>query len=195
MGLNMRTNTRTRTRLQQILFPLAVLMLIGLTQRTAVADPLVFSNVTAFQNNNSTQVDLFSNPGSTLYGKTLNFSIDISGVISSVDTLLITYNEVGSLPIIQTFQIPLFGSVQPPFTLLFSVTSPGSNQQGVAASLTIDLLNSSPDFVIPGGARQGQTVDTQTYSFNVAQPVPEPMSLLSFIGGLAALGVRYRGRK
>jgi len=190
----MRTKTRTFTGLQQILFTLAVLILIGLTGRTAVADPLVFSNVTAFQNNNATQVDLFSNPGATLYGSTLNFSVDISGAIGSIDTLQITYNEVGSLPIVQTFQIPLFGTVQPPFTLFFSVTSPGANYPGVAGSLTIDLLNSSPDFVIPSGVKQGQQVNSQTYSFNVAQPVPEPASLFALIGGLAAVGARCRRR-
>ena len=173
----------------------AVLMLMGVTAKTAKADPLVFSNVKAFQNNDTTQVDLFSNPGVTLLGTNLTFSVDITGALSTggFDTLLITYNELGSLPIVQSIQIPLFGNIQPPFTFIFSILSPGSNPLGVPATLTIDLLNSNPDFVIPSGPNQGQTVNSYTYSFNV-QPVPEPATLLALAGGLAALGVRVRRR-
>lgn len=183
-------------KLQKILLALAVFMLVGLTERTAKADPLFFSNLTAFQNNDSVQVNLFSNPNTTLIGPNLTFSIDITGTLGpgAVDTLQITYNELGSLPIVQSFQIPLFGTVQPPFTLIFSVLSPGANAQGVSATLTIDLLNSVGDFIIPGGPNQGQAVNSQTYSFNVAQPVPEPATLLALAGGLAALGVRIRRR-
>jgi len=161
-----------------------------------MADPLFFSNVTAFQNGDTTQVDLFSNPGTTLLGSNLTFSIDITGTLGmgAVDTLIITYNEMGSLPIVQSFQIPLFGTVQPPFTVIFSILSPGSTSQGLPATLTIDLLNSAPDFILPGGPNQGQTVNSYTYSFNVAQPVPEPATLVALCGGLAALGVRVRRR-
>lgn len=171
-------------------------MLLVLTGTTAKADPLVFSNVVAFQNNDTTQIDLFSNPGTTLFGPDLTFSVDITGLlqIGAGDTLTITYTELGSQPIVQSFQIPLFGSLQPPFTLVFSVLSPGANFQGVPATLTIDLLNSSPDFIIPGGPNQGQTVNSYTYSFNVAQPVPEPVTLMTLGGGLAALAVRLRRR-
>jgi len=110
--------------------------------------------------------------------------------VGGSDILRITYTELGSAPVVQEFQIPLFGSIQPPFSLIFSVFSPGSNPQGIPATLTIDLMNSAPDFVIPGG----QSVNSQTFSFNVAQPVPEPATLSLFFGGLLALGIKVRRR-
>lgn len=188
--------TRNHGKLQKTLLVLAVLMLVGLMERTVKADPLSFSNVTAFQNNDTTQVDLFSNPGTTLIGSNLTFSVNVTGMLGmgAFDTLIITYNEMGSSPIVQSFQIPLFGTVQPPFTLIFSIVSPGATFQGVPATLTLDLLNSTPDFVIPGGPNQGQTVNSYTYSFNVAEPVPEPVTLVALASGLAALGVRLRRR-
>lgn len=186
---------KTRTKLQKAVFLLAVLTVIGLAERTALADPLVFSNVTAFQNNDTVQVNLFSNLGTTLVGTALTFSVDITGTLApgAVDILRITYTELGSAPIVQEFQIPLFGLVNPPFTLIFSIVSPGSNPFAVPATLTLDLLNSNPDFVIPSGPNQGQAVNSFTYTFNV-QPVPEPATLLALAGGLAALGYRVRRR-
>lgn len=192
----MRLAKTNQANVSKILLVLGVLLFLGLTESTAKADPLFFGNVTAFQNNDTVQVDLFSNPGITLLGTNLTFSVDITGVLAmgAVDTLRITYTELGSLPVVQEFEIPLFGAVQPPFSLIFSYTSPGSNPLGVPATLTIDLLNSTPDFVIPGGPNQGRMVNSQTYSFNVAQPVPEPASLSVFFGGLLALGIRVRRR-
>lgn len=192
----MQIATKTSTKLQKTLLVLAVLTLMGLMERTAMADPLVFTNVRAFQNNDTTQVDLFSNPGTTLIGTTLTFSVDISGTLGTgaIDTLRITYNELGSAPIVQEFQIPLFGTVNPPFTLIFSIVSPGSNPLGVPATLTVDLLSSAPDFLIPGGPNQGQAVNSFTYSFNVVEPVPEPATILALASGLAALGFRVRRR-
>ena len=192
----MRIAKETHIKVHRIVLLFAVLMLTSWGAQTAKADPLEFSNVTAFQNNNTLQVNLFSNSGITLIGPNLNFSVDVTGTLGSgvVDTLRITYAEAGSLPIIQDFQIPLFGSVQPPFTLLFSIVSPGANAQGVPATLTLDLLNSSPDYVIPSGPNQGQSVNSRTFSFNVAEPVPEPATLLSLATGLVALGSRFRRR-
>jgi hypothetical protein len=173
---------------------LAVLTFGVLTAGTTKANPLSFSNVSVFQI--SSKVDLFSNPGAKIVGPQLSFSVDIAGVLpaGASDTLRITYNELGSPANIQDFQIPIFGTVQPPFTLFFSVLSPGANLQGIPATLTVDLLNSAPDFVIPSGPNQGQAVDSYTYAFNVARPVPEPATLLALVSGLAALGVRLRRR-
>lgn len=192
----MRIAKETHRKVHRTVILIAVFMLTGWSAQSAKADPLTFSNVTAFQNNNTVQVSLSSNSGVTLFGPNLNFSVDITGMLApgAVDTLRITYVEAGSLPIIQDFQIPLFGTVQPPFTLLFSISSPGANFQGVPATLTLDLLNSSPDYVIPFGPNQGQTVNSRTFSFNVARPVPEPATLLLLATGLTALGSRLRRR-
>jgi PEP-CTERM motif-containing protein len=182
---------KNQTNVSKALLFLGVLFVLGLTEGTAKADPLFFSNVSAFQNNDTVQVNLLSNPGVTLFGSTLTFSVDITGVLpmGGTDTLRITYTELGGAPVVQEFQIPLFGTVNPPFTLIFSVFSPGLNPQGVPATLTINLLNSAPDFVTGGG----QSVDSQTYTFNV-HPVPEPATLTVFFSGLVALGVRVRRR-
>ena len=183
--------------LHKALFVVAVLVLTGLTERTAMADPLVFSNVTAFQNNDTVQVNLQSNPGTTLIGTNLTFSVDITGTLApgTTEILRITYQEVGSAPIVQEFQIPLFGTISPPFTLIFSFVSPGANSLGVPATLTIDLLNSAPDFLIPGGELQGQLVNSYTFNFNVVDPVPEPATMVALATGLAALGYRLRRRE
>jgi PEP-CTERM motif-containing protein len=187
----MQITARTTTKLKKAVFLLAVLTIIGLAERTANADPLVFSNVKAFQNNDTVQVDLLANPGTTLIGTALTFSVDISGILApgATDILRITYTELGSAPIVQEFQIPLFGVVNPPLTLIFSVVSPNTNPFAVPATLTLDLLSSNPDFVIPAG----QSVNSFTYSFNV-QPVPEPATILALAGSLAALGFRVRRR-
>ena len=192
----MRMTAKTSKNFHRTLFLIAALVLIGITERTAMADPLVFSNVRAFQDNDTTQVDLFANPGTTLLGTSLTFSVDISGTLSmgATDILRITYQELGGAPIVQEFQIPLFGTVNPPFTLIFSIVSPGSNPLGVPATLTVDLLHSAPDFLIPGGPNQGQIVNSYTYSFNV-QPVPEPAMLLALASGFLALGLRSGRRK
>ena len=182
---------KPKNSVQKALFVFAVLFLLGLMQQTAMADPLTFSNVTAFQNNDTVQINLFSNPGTTLVGTALTFSVDISGTLApgAVDILRITYTELGGSPIVQDFQIPLFGIVNPPFTLIFSIVSQSTNPFAVPATLTLDLLNSNPDFVIPGG----QAVDSFTFTFNV-QPIPEPATLLALASGLAALGYRFRRR-
>jgi PEP-CTERM motif len=163
----------------------------------ARADTLTFSNVVALQNNGSLKVDLFSNQGVTLIGPTVSFLVDIKGILppGATDTLRVTYAEFGSASIVQTFQIPAFGVVPPPFQQLFTFTSAGANFSGVGATLTLDILGTSPDFVIPSGPNAGQEVNTYTYTFKVAQPVPEPGSLFLFGSAVSILGAAVWKRR
>jgi PEP-CTERM motif len=186
------------TKLRKSILKLTILVLAALGAATSTkADPLVFSNVAALQNVGLTSVDLFSHPGATVLGPQITFRVDVTGMlpIGGTDTLRISYSELGNLPIVQSFQIPVFGNVQPPFTLLFTLISPGANSQGVAATLLVDLLNSSPDFVIPGGSNTGKPVDSYTYSFNVATSVPEPSSIMLAGMGITALMAKMRRRR
>jgi hypothetical protein len=63
----------------------------------------------------------------------------------------------------------------------------------IPTTLTVELLGSSPDFVIPSGPLAGQPVDSYTYSFLVQTAVPEPSTwMLVLSGGIAALFPRAR---
>jgi len=163
----------------------------------AKADPLLFSNVVALQNGGTTSVDLFSNPGTSLLGPQISFLVDITGSLPAgvTNTLLVSYSEAGGIPIVQSFDIPIFGTIQPPFTLLFSITSPGASFSGIPATLTLDILGSSPDFVIPSGPGVGQRVNSFTYSFIVTKPIPEPAALILLGTGLVGFVGRLRRRQ
>ncbi len=152
------------------------------------ADPLFFSNVVALQNGGTSKVDLFSNPGVNLYGSSLSFMVDITGTLPPGvgDSIQLTYLEFGQAPIVHTYAIPLFGTINPPFSLLVTFASPGANPFGVNARLIVDLLGSTSDFVLPGGPNSGQRVDSYTYTFRVTE-VPEPTSLILL--GTGFLGV------
>lgn len=163
---------------------------------SAQADPLRFSNVVALQNGGGTNVNLFANPGVTLTGPQVSFLIDIMGTLAvgQSHTLLVTFTEFGGSPTSQTFLIPAFGIVPPPFSQLVTFASTQADFSGVMASLTIDILGVGPDFEIPGGPNAGQLVDSYTYTFNVAQPVPEPGTLFMVVMGVAGLASRARLR-
>jgi hypothetical protein len=176
-------------------FVFAIVGFLGMP--CAQADPLHFSNTVALQNNGNTRVNLFSSPGVTVTGPRVSFLVDITGTLAAGEThsLLVTYTELGSSPISQTFQIPAFGTIPPPFSQLFTFTSTNTSFSGTMASLTIDILGVNPDFVIPGGPGAGQHVDSYTYTFRVSQPVPEPATLLLLgtgLSGIAALRKRRR---
>jgi hypothetical protein len=179
---------------------LRILLLIALTAAFATgikADPLTFGNVGAFQNNGTSIVDLYSNPGVTLFGEQITFRVEILGTLppGGVDTLFVRYSDEAGNVIDQSFAIPLFGVVQPPFFVTFSVTAPLVNYQGVSATLLVDLLNSSPDFILPSGPGVGGQVNSFTYSFNVAQPIPEPTSILLLTTAVFGLLAKRRFKK
>ncbi|HJX90675.1 MAG TPA: PEP-CTERM sorting domain-containing protein [Pyrinomonadaceae bacterium] len=178
---------------------LALVTLLGLflfTGSEAKADSLTFSNLVALQNNGVDKIDLFTHPGIVLIGPQISFFVDIKGDLTpGVNTLLVTYQEIGSAPIVQSFQIPAFGVVPPPYTQSFTITSPKASIIGVGATLTLDILNASQDFEIPSGPQAGQRVDSYTYSFNVVQPVPEPATLVLFGSALSGCATILRRRR
>jgi len=172
---------------------LAVAIVISAGTASARADSITFSNVVALQNNGSTRVDLLSNPGITIIGPRISFLVDIKGTLPAGATSLlqITYAESGSAPIVQTFTIPAFGSVPPPYSQLFTINSPGATVSGTPATLTIRIINPPGFSVLPGS---GDFV-LQTYSFNVTQPVPEPATMILFGTGVVGLLTRIRHRR
>jgi hypothetical protein len=175
-------------------FVFAIVGFLGMP--CAQADPLHFSNTVALQNGN-TRVNLFSNQGVTLTGPQVSFLVDITGTLATGEThsLLITFTEFGSSPVSQTFQIPAFGVIPPPFSQLFTFTSTNASFSGTMASLTIDILGVNPDFVIPSGVGAGQLVDSYTYNFNVAKPVPEPGTMIMMAMGIAGIVGNVRRRR
>jgi hypothetical protein len=160
----------------------------------AYGDPLVFSNVMALQNGGATQVDLFNNPNATLIGPNISFLVTIGGTLPvGTDTLQITFTEAGHAPVVQTFNIPIFPGVTLPYSQIFSVNFINATTVGTSATLRLDILGNSSDFVIPGS---GQSVDAYTFTFNGAQPVPEPVSMVLLGIGLTGFSAeRYRQRK
>lgn len=177
-------------RITVLLAVLAILSVVGVSE--AKADPVQFGSVQALQNGGSTSIDLFANPGVTLFGPQLSFLIPITGTLPPgvTNILQVTYTEAGSAPIVQNFLIPAFGIVPPPYSQLVTFTSPGASFQGVAATLTVDILEISPDFVIP---TSGLGRDSFTFEFTVVQPVPEPATMILLgTGVLGLLQVRKR---
>jgi len=163
------------------------------TAISAKADPLTFSNAVALQNNGMTRVDLLSNPGVTIFGPQISFLVDIQGTVpvGGTSLLRITYTEAGGVPIVQTFSIPAFDTVFPPYSQLFTINSPGATFQGIPATLTISILG-PPGFSLGPGPGQFMT---HTYSFIVAQPVPEPVSLILFGTGVLGLWRKVSQRR
>jgi PEP-CTERM motif len=172
---------------------LALLVLSCILAPDAKADPLTFSNVFAVQSlpdpTQITKTDLFQNPGATLTnGTNVSFFIDVTGSLQpgATDILRLTFVQAGSPTVVQNISIPVFGTVNPPFTLITGLDFP-TYYHPVPIEMTIDILGSSPDFVIPGGPRAGQRVNSFTYTFNVVQPVPEPTTLILLGTGLAGV--------
>jgi hypothetical protein len=96
------------TRFSRMLFLAILFAGVVFGAPRAKADPPLFSNVVALQNNGSTRVDLFSNPGVSVAGPEAGSLVDITGELPAgvSNTLSITYLEAGSSPLTQSFLIP-----------------------------------------------------------------------------------------
>jgi hypothetical protein len=178
-------NTMTiRTLLLSLLF-------LATTASVVEADPLTFSNVSALQNSGNTSFNLFSSSGIMLTGSQLTFTVDIAGTLppGGTDTLSVTYQDALGGSVTQLVDIPIFGNVLPPATILITINVPTFSFVAIPATLTVDLLNSNPDFVIP---TTQLAVNSHTYSFNVVQPIPEPATLVLFASGASTLFFKYR---
>ena len=169
----------------------------GAFARPALAEPLTFANVRASEPVDSLLVGLFDNAGHlfTLDDHVLVFWVDILGTLapSQTDVLRFTFRAFDGETMVQEFGVPVFGTVPPPLTLLTSRVFP-TTYTPRPYELTVDLLNTAPDFVIPGGTNAGVHVDSFTYSFSTVSPVPEPGTWLLLGSGLTLLLRRRRAQ-
>lgn len=171
----------------------------------AKADPLFFRDVNVFyyQNGQFTRHDLFSNQGATFVADEARVFVSvIVGRVSpppSGQTLVVTAvanGPSGGMTMSESIPIefhPAFpNSSGNGYAFGFSFAPA---YQPLPVLITVDILGSSPDYIIPGGANAGQRVDSYTYSFNVAQPVPEPATLTLLGTGLTGVAAWVRRRR
>ena len=181
---------------------MALLIVVGglFSAAPAKADGLFFSDVKLGLLNATPAggVDLFANQGFTITAPNsiATINIFVSGTLpAGGDTLRISAvatNENGTFVLMNpnpaSLNIPIDQSLVN-VNIVTGFTFPTSFQ-GTTITFTVDLLNSSPDFIIPSGPNAGQAVNSFTYTFTVVEPVPEPTTLVLFITGVAGIGVK-----
>lgn len=170
---------------------------MGVFASPAVADPLRFENVRA-TTTGAILIGLFENPGHVFTleeNRHLSFFIDLVGTVApgETDVLRLTYRASDGETLVQEYGVPVFGTGLPPLTLVTGREFPATYTPRLY-QLTIDLLHTSPDFVMPSGANAGAAVDSFAYSFNTVSPVPEPGTWLLLGSGLTMLLRRRRAR-
>ena len=182
---------------------LMLLVVWGASVPQVHADPLEFYGTYFLVDSTPQRLDLFSNPGVIIEARTYDGTSPLSFIFSTfvdvgpgepfTDVIRFTYREEGAAPVEYSQTINTAGFVG---TFGFPVRFEPIHRTGlpVPTTLTVDLLNSAPDFVIPGGPDQGRAVDSYTYSFQTVSPVPEPSSLLLLVSGAAAVTARIRNR-
>jgi len=195
----------TSTRNKLIATVLLVLCMSGATAR---ADPLTFHDTTFLLSaTGPIRVDLFANPGIVLatqnyLGRTIpreslifGTNVDPHGTELFTDTIQFTFHEEGAPPLRQSSTFTTSKDA-PRLGVAALFTPVRRTGQPVPATLTVELLNSAPDFVIPGGPNAGRSVDSFTYSFQVVSPTPEPatMGLFGF-GAIVLLASKQRRRR
>lgn len=111
------------------------------------------------------------------------------------DTLRVTWGHpAGDRPFTFLVQELTFSATDMPDEVIFGSDYPILYHPKLA-TMKVDLLRSAPDFLIPAGPRAGQLVDSWTYSFSVAQPAPEPASMVLLGSGAAAIFAARRRRR
>lgn len=171
----------------------------------ARADPLTFNGTFFLVDSSGLRQDLFSSQGAILEARVyspslplgLSFGafVDYPGGEILSDSVRFTYQEAGFAPVVGFAQA--FTTRTGPERFGFGGFFEPISRTGrpVATTLKVELLHSSPDFMIPGGPNQGELVDSYTYSFFTMSPTPEPSTLLLLGTGVAFTVRRGLGKR
>jgi len=162
--------------------------LLLLTALRVQAEPVTFQQVTAWQNNGFTKIDLLNTPAAVLEttsGDRLEIAVHTLGLLSddpSLHTLRFTLDRNNTVDVFDRE--------------LYWPGTPCCNNFIEGAWFTFtDLPYRLPDGSAPSGATLyklnvqivGGQIDPNTYTFYVVKPIPEPVSGLLLLTGLGAL--------